>query len=118
MKSKLSILLLGIAGWFASQPANACTGITLKSKDGTTIVARTIEWGGSNLSSQYVIVPRGYTAQSYTPEGINGMKFTARYGYVGLAVEQKEFIAHRTTAVCARTTHPDFVRYAKKLLKK
>lgn len=26
-------------------------------------------------------------------EGINGMKFTARYGYVGLAVEQKEFIA-------------------------
>ena len=34
MKSKLSILLLGIAGWFASQPANACTGITLKSKDG------------------------------------------------------------------------------------
>lgn len=49
MKSKLSILLLGIAGWFASQPANACTGITLKSKDGTTIVARTIEWGGSNL---------------------------------------------------------------------
>ncbi len=93
MKSKLSILLLGIAGWFASQPANACTGITLKSKDGTTIVARTIEWGGSNLNSQYVIVPRGYTAQSYTPEGINGMKFTARYGYVGLAVEQKEFIA-------------------------
>lgn len=93
MKSKLSILLLGMAGWFASQPANACTGITLKSKDGTTIVARTIEWGGSNLNSQYVIVPRGYTAQSYTPEGINGMKFTARYGYVGLAVEQKEFIA-------------------------
>ena len=93
MKSKLSILLLGMAGWFASQPATACTGITLKSKDGTTIVARTIEWGGSNLNSQYVIVPRGYTAQSYTPEGINGMKFTARYGYVGLAVEQKEFIA-------------------------
>ena len=51
MKSKLSILLLGMAGWFASQPANACTGITLKSKDGTTIVARTIEWGGSNLNS-------------------------------------------------------------------
>ena len=93
MKSKLSFLLLGMAGWFASQPATACTGITLKSKDGTTIVARTIEWGGSNLNSQYVIVPRGYTAQSYTPEGINGMKFTARYGYVGLAVEQKEFIA-------------------------
>ena len=93
MKSKLSIYCLAWLVGFASQPATACTGITLKSKDGTTIVARTIEWGGSNLNSQYVIVPRGYTAQSYTPEGINGMKFTARYGYVGLAVEQKEFIA-------------------------
>ena len=93
MKSTLSILLLGLTGLIASQPANACTGITLKSKDGTTIVARTIEWGGSDLKSQYVIVPRGYAAQSYTPEGVNGMKFTARYGYVGLAVEQKEFIA-------------------------
>ena len=93
MKSKLSILLLGIAGWFASQPANACTGITLKSKDGTTIVARTIEWGGSNLNSQYVIVPRGHTEQSYTPDGMNGMTFTSRYGYVGFAVEQKDFVA-------------------------
>ena len=74
-------------------PIAACTGITLKSKDGTTIVARTIEWGGSNLNSQYVVVPRGYTERSYTPNGVDGMTFTARYGYVGLAVEQKEFIA-------------------------
>ena len=78
----------------SSQPADACTGITLKSKDGTTIVARTIEWGGSNLNSQYVVVPRGYVQQSYTPDGeTNGMRFTARHGYVGFAVEQKEFIA-------------------------
>lgn len=73
--------------------ANACTGITLTAKDSTKILARTIEWGGSDLNSQYVIVPRGYTSQSYVPGGIDGMKFTAKYGYVGLAVEQKEFIA-------------------------
>ena len=77
----------------ASLPANACTGITLNSKDSTTIVARTIEWGGSDLNSQYVIVPRGYTMRSYTPDGSEGMQFTSRYGYVGLAVEQKDFIA-------------------------
>ena len=74
-------------------PASACTGITLKSKDNTTIVARTIEWGGSDLNSQYVVVPRGYTQQSYTPGGVDGMVFKARHGYVGLAVEQKEFVA-------------------------
>ena len=31
--------------------------------------------------------------QSYTPTGMNGMKFMARYGVVGLAVVEKEFIA-------------------------
>lgn len=94
MKTRTFILSLTLAGMLAaSLPANACTGITLNSKDSTTIVARTIEWGGSDLNSQYVIVPRGYTMRSYTPDGSEGMQFTSRYGYVGLAVEQKEFIA-------------------------
>lgn len=83
-----------VAGSFAFlSQAEACTGITLKSKKDSTIVARTIEWGGSYLKSQYVIVPRGYTEQSLIPDGVGGMTFTARYGYVGLAVEQKEFVA-------------------------
>ncbi len=61
------------------QPADACTGITLCAPDGSrTILARTIEWGGSDLNSQYVIVPRGHN--------------DARYGYVGLAVEQADFV--------------------------
>ena len=88
--------LMCIAATFAAtgtDTANACTGITLTAKDSTKILARTIEWGGSDLNSQYVIVPRGYTAQSYIPGGVDGMKFTSKYGYVGLAVEQKEFIA-------------------------
>ena len=95
MKIKLSatMALLVAGAFFYQSPIKACTGITLKSQKDTTIVARTIEWGGSNLNSQYVIVPRGYTERSYTPDGIDGMSFTARYGYVGLAVEQKEFVA-------------------------
>lgn len=71
---------------------DACTGITLTAKDGSHILSRTIEWGGSALNSGYVIVPRGYTQQSLTPTGTNGLKFTAHYGYVGLTVEQKEFV--------------------------
>lgn len=91
---KQTILLLAFAGLLiATPPTTACTGITLKSKDSTTIVARTIEWGGSYMNSQYIVVPRGHTEQSYTPDGKDGMIFTARYGYVGLAVEQKEFVA-------------------------
>ena len=39
-------------------PSDACTGISLKSADGSIVLARTCEWGGSNLESRYVIVPR------------------------------------------------------------
>lgn len=95
MKNFTFILLIAAAAAsFMPQRVLSCTGITLTAKDSSRIVARTIEWGGSNLHSQYVIVPRGYEQYSYVPEtNGSGMKFTARYGYVGLAVEQKEFIA-------------------------
>ncbi len=74
--------------------SDACTGITLKSADGATVLARTIEWGGSDLNSCYVVVPRGYEQQAYVTGGKKeGMKFKARYGYVGVAVEMADFVA-------------------------
>ena len=85
-----SFVVMLIAVGFIS--AEACTGISLTAKDGSYIQARTIEWGGSELVSEYVIVPRGEKFTSYTPTGINGMTFQARYGMVGLSVVQKEFI--------------------------
>lgn len=95
MKRKLTTAIMAVIAMTASvSNAGACTGITLKSNDGSCVVARTIEWGGSNLNSKYVIVPRGHAQQSYTPGGVKeGLAFTARYGYVGLAVEQEEFVA-------------------------
>lgn len=95
MKRIFTIVAVAVFAAMAFVPyiGSACTGITLHSADGACILARTIEWGGSDLNSQYVVVPRGYVQQSYTPEGVNGMEFKAVYGYVGFAVEQKEFIA-------------------------
>lgn len=93
MKKMFAAALLLAAWAFVPVPGGACTGITLQSKDSTTIVARTFEWGSSDLNSRYIVVPRGHAEQSYTPVGMDGMKFTARYGYVGLAVERKEFLA-------------------------
>ena len=87
-------IVLGVVGMFLPlQDAGACTGISLKARDDSPVYARTIEWGGSNLNSQYVIVPRGYQSEAYAPDGKGGMRLTARYGYVGLAVEQKDFVA-------------------------
>ena len=87
-------LLLGVAAMVGGIHASvACTGISLTAADGSYIQARTIEWAYGALKSEYVIIPRGEQLQSYTPTGTNGIKFKARYGVVGLAVVEKEFIA-------------------------
>lgn len=94
MKKLISLWITIVVILFQVQVSEACTGITLTTKDNSMILARTIEWGGSDLNSQYVVVPRGYEQYSYIPGGkLSGMKFTARYGYIGLSVEQKEFVA-------------------------
>ena len=92
MNTKLSALFLATCGLTSQVPTNACTGITLKSKDGTTVVARTIEWAESVMNTMYVVVPRNQELQSLTPSGMDGMKFKTKYGFIGLAVEQKEFM--------------------------
>ena len=77
--------------------ADACTGITIKTKDNTTIVARTMDWSGSENNSLYTIVPRGHTMQSLLPDGtMGGITFSALYGYAGLAVQQPEFVIDGT----------------------
>ena len=92
MNTKLSALLLATVGLTSQISSYACTGITLKSKDGGTVAARTIEWAESVMNSLYVVVPRNQELQSLTPSGTDGLKFKTKYGFVGLAVEQKEFM--------------------------
>ena len=93
MTKMMKNLLLGVAAILGGVHASvACTGISLTAADGSYIQARTIEWAYGALKSEYVIIPRGEALQSYTPTGMNGMKFKARYGVVGLAVVEMEFI--------------------------
>ncbi len=79
-------------GPYPQTPAAACTGITLKNSDGSVVAARTVEWAESVMNTMYAVVPRHQELQSFTPSGLDGMKFTTRYGFVGLSVEQKEFM--------------------------
>ena len=90
MKKLLIIVCLFFAWQFK---AEACTGISMFAADGSYFQARTIEWAGTNLNSMYVVVPRNFSQTSFTPKGQNGMTFKSKYGYIGLAVHEKEFIA-------------------------
>ena len=83
MNSKQSLILLATIGLQSQAPMDACTGITLKSGDGTVVTARTIEWAESVMNTMYVVVPRHQELQSLTPSGMDGMKFTTKYGFIG-----------------------------------
>ncbi|MEI7663806.1 MAG: linear amide C-N hydrolase, partial [Bacteroidota bacterium] len=68
-----------------NEPVKACTGITLKSKDGEVVVSRTVEWAlGDAQHNKILIVPRNKTFHAQTPEGFNGKAWTGQYGFVTL----------------------------------
>ncbi|MDE6481655.1 MAG: choloylglycine hydrolase family protein [Alphaproteobacteria bacterium] len=91
-KKILPALLVGLSLMHANR-ADACTGITLKSDDGSTVVARTIDWSGTKMNNIYVVSPRNHTVRAITPAGADtGLEFTSKYGFVGLGMEQSEFV--------------------------
>lgn len=96
MKS-ISILAMAIVMSGIFGHADACTGITLKSKDESLIAARTIDWSREEMDNIYVVVPRGHTVKSFLPDGsAGGLEFTNRFGFVGLGVEAPEFVIDGT----------------------
>lgn len=90
-KVLISIATILIGGLFAAD-ADACTGISLTAQDGSQIVARTVEWAATPMQCGYVVAPRGHAHQSYTPTGSNGLKYSAKYGYVGIYTEYEPFV--------------------------
>lgn len=111
----MKTVILGAAALSGSYQAIACTGISLTAADGSYVQARTIEWAKGPLKSEYVIIPRGQRLRSYTPTGANGLEFTARYGVVGLAVVESEFIAegiNETGLSAGLFFFPDYGSYA------
>jgi len=72
--------------------SKACTGISLTARDGSRVVARTVEWAATPMQCGYVVSPRGHMHQSFTPTGENGLKYKGVYGYVGIYTEYEPFV--------------------------
>jgi len=89
MKKLIRFLLLLLYVLFNTSNVGGCTGITLKGKDGSVVFGRTLEWGGTPLNSDAIIVPRGYNYRGLTPTGKNGLKWSVKYAFVGLNLAQK-----------------------------
>ena len=99
----------------ATDKSDACTGITMTARDKSVIVARTVDWSGEEMNNIYVVSPRGHTEQSLLPDGKKGgMKFTAKYGFVGLGMQQPEFVVDGTNEAglsAALFYFPEFGKY-------
>ena len=92
MKRSILMTFVIAAALSVTVDADACTGISLRASDGSNVVARTVEWAATPMQCGYVVVPRGHVQQSYTPTGLNGMKYKANYGYVGIYTEYEPFV--------------------------
>lgn len=73
--------LIGLAV-FGSSALLACTGITIRPKDGSTIFARTLEFA-ADLQSNIIIVPRGKEFVGTGPGEKPGLRWKTKYATVG-----------------------------------
>jgi choloylglycine hydrolase len=112
----VSIPLVAACVFLAVPQLFACTGITLRAKDGAVVFGRTLEWGSFDLKSRLVIVPRGYEYNSHLESGQTGKSWKTIYGAVGLDVVEKDYLADgmNEKGLCVNVFyHPGYAEYAK-----
>ena len=95
--SRFLYFLLAVALFALPARMEACTGIALSSANGARVLARTVEWAASPMQCGYAVVPRGYSQISFTPSGKDGLKFKAKYGYVGIYTDYQDFVVEGAT---------------------
>ena len=91
MAKKINALLLSAILLF-SQAGFSCTGIIIKTKNGVTIPARTMEFG-FDIKSKLLIIPKGsdITFLSFV-DGKDGYKMKAKYGFAGMIAVEKNIV--------------------------
>jgi choloylglycine hydrolase len=85
MKSRIraaAIVAIAALITIIASTAPACTGITIKPKDGSIIFARTLEFA-SDLKSNIIVVPRGKEYVGTAPGDKPGLRWKTKYGTVG-----------------------------------
>ena len=108
------MLVVSVLGGVLPATTEACTGIRLTAKDGSTVYGRTMEWGAFDLHSRVAVVPRGYTFTGQTPDGHNGRKWQAKYGFVGLDMLGRDIFGdgmNERGLAAGLFYHPGFASY-------
>jgi len=89
---RIQVIVMGIVFLFAFNlfmDADACSVFRVTAKDGTIISGRTMEFG-NDMGYAMIVVPRSKSFASTAPDGITGLKWKTKYGYVANNVLGKE----------------------------
>lgn len=92
LEAKMALLVFILIPMLAPTNLNACTGIRLGTDATGFVYGRTMEWGGFDLKSQILVVPRGYTFPGNIGENQKGKSFTVKYGFVGVNLQDRDII--------------------------
>ena len=106
-----AVLLLAAA---ITPIADACTGITLRAKDGAIIYGRTMEWGTFDLHSRVAVISRGMAYTGETPDKKPGLSWTAKHGAVAVDGVGKDIVAdgmNEKGLTVGAFYHPGFAEY-------
>jgi choloylglycine hydrolase len=92
MKNKRLIVGLFLACFFSIQAVFACTGIVMKTKNGITIPARTMEFG-FDVRSNLLVIPKGTNLKFLSSiEDKEGYNLTTKYGFAGMNAVEKNIV--------------------------
>ena len=69
-----------------------CTSFVIKTRDGSPIYGRTMEWGAFDLHSELVLVPRNQSFSSDLGSGRKGMSWQNQFGFVAINAVNKPFV--------------------------
>lgn len=111
----LAVLASALALTWAGIPnADACTGITLRAKDGAVVYGRTMEWGTFDLHSRVAVIPRGLEYTGTTPDKQPGVRWSATYGAVAIDGVGKDIVLdgmNEKGLTVGLFYHPGFAEY-------
>ncbi len=85
-----NIIFCSLLSYVFLNPIFACTDFKLTAKDGSQIIARTMEFS-LDLKSDLVTRPRGYSFKTDAPGGKPGMNWESKYGYLYVNALNKYF---------------------------
>lgn len=70
-----------------------CTSMIVKAQDCSTLYGRTMEWGGFDLDSELVLMPRGVAQTSALTAKQQGMTWKNQYGFVAINPAKLPYVA-------------------------